>query len=189
MKAKDKDVVSSTATEIVLRPTSENDPSMRLVMKGLGLASAALTIWFLFDGMAIFAPVTVVLAIASWHAFDRTTKIQFNQPMGYLTIEKSPWWSCFIPGGPYFVKRQEQVPLPREEALLERQSGTVTYPVRITPDTMEVRETSAEWFKVKLRLAGGKEFLVWSSRDWNSFVEVRNRVNRAIRENNYRGTN
>lgn len=189
MKAKDKDVVSSTASEIVLRPTNENDLTFRVVLKGLGLASAALTIFMLFDDMAVFAPLTLVMAIASWHMFDRTTKIQFNQPMGHLTIETSPWWSCFIPGGPYFIKRQEQVPLPREEALLERQSGTVTYPVRITPDTMEVRETTAEWFNVKLRLAGGKEFLVWRTQDWNSFVEVKNRVNKAIHENNYPGTN
>jgi hypothetical protein len=175
------DVLSATDTEILLKQL--NHSFYKFILKGVGILAAVSLFGLLSSGKLVSLctiPVLVPLALAAWHLPDRTTRMIFNQPQGYLTIEESPWWSIFIPGGPYYFKDMEQVRLPNRSLILEELSGAQDHNVQVGPSRRELRRSFFESYYVNIPLEDGSEYLLWATNDRQTFELITKRLNHAI---------
>jgi hypothetical protein len=156
-----------------------------VILKGIGVLAAVGLFALLSSGDLVSLcaiPVLGPVALAAWHLPDRKTRIIFNQPHGYLTIEESPYWSIFIPTGPYYFKDTEQVRLPNRALVLDELSGEQEYDVHLGPSRHEFRRVFFESYYVNIPLEDGSEYVLWATNDRATFKIITEKLNLAIDE-------
>ena len=181
MSVQGVDILSATDSEILLKQL--NHSFYKVILKIIGILAAVGLFGLLTTGELVSLcaiPVLGLIALAAWHLPDRTTRIMFNQPRGYLTLEESPLWSIFIPRGPYYFKSKEQVRLPNRELILEELSGEQEFDVQLGLSRREYRRSFFESYYVKIPLEDGSEYLLWATNDRDTFVTITERLNHAI---------
>ena len=187
MEKLERDIERASESEIVLSQFvgAKWIPRILSVLTGISICAMLGSLLDDFDAFYIFMIFTMALfTVICWQMLARVTVIQFNQPMGYLTIKESPWWSICIPAGPSLIKVSTQVPLPKSSPFVEDHSGLMTYPVRTGPDTVEIRQSYINRFQVQLPLDNGKVYTLWTTSDRNTYIEIISRINKAIQDCN-----
>lgn len=190
MNENGQDIVRATDSEFTLT----GDRLLNWICRFLGLMLAVAAVMPAVDaynesdyfseatGGYLLALAGLTAAVAVWQLFDRRTTIRFNQPPGSLTVERSPWWSILIPGGPRLKRRPTRVPLPKSAPVVRDSSGLVIYGVQTGPDTAEIRQSHINRYDVEIPLAGGRVYHLWTTGDRNTCVEIIRRIDRAIQE-------
>ena len=185
MEASGGEIVQSSESELILSKFS----GVKWPWKLLSVLAAILLVvpllmehssLHLFCGSSlIMAPI----AFAFWQYAERTTRIQFNNPVGFLTIDKVLDWGIFIPAGIHFINETIQVPLPSREVLLDVVSGTKKIILNRGPEPGDIQVESADHLQVKVLLEDGDQYIVWSTDDDLIISELVNRINSSIKEN------
>lgn len=180
MSAKGTDILSVTDSELILKQL--NHSFYKVILKGIGVLAAVSLLGLLSSGDMVSLcaiPILGPIALAAWHLPDRVTRIIFNQPQGYLTIEDSPYWSIFIPGGPHYFRSTEQVRLPNRALVLQEQTGAQEYDVQLGSGRREFRRSFFESYYVNIPLEDGSEYLLWATNDRETFITITERLNVA----------
>lgn len=187
-----QDIVYEDNFKIVL----SNSTFLRWLFKGLGLGLSFAYCMFIstlfkfeMDEVALDFCFTTLIALlpalACWQSGDRKTTIQLNQPRGYLTVTKSPWWSILIPAGPYLVQKPTLVPLPKQGIIEADLSGTRKWVIQTGPDKAEIRDMYIKLYSIEIPIVDGKNFIIWRTDDWDTYFEIGFRIKSAI--NDYYG--
>ena len=175
------DILAVTETEILLKQL--NHTFFKVVLKGIGVLVVLFLFGLLSTGELIWLcaiPLLLPLALAAWNLPDRTTRVIFNEPEGYVTIEESAWWSIIIPAGLNYFKTSEQIRLPNRDLVLEKLSGSHDHFVQLGTGRHEMSRSSVESLYVNIPLEDGSNYLLWVTNDQQTFETITERLNYAI---------
>jgi hypothetical protein len=187
MEASGGEIVERSESELVLSKFS----GVKWPWKLLSVLAAVLLVVPLLgehSSLLLFCGSSLIIApivFALWQYAERTTRIQFNNPVGFLTIDKVLDWGIFLPAGIHFINETIQVPLPSREVILEVVSGTEKKILIRKPEPGDIRVESADHLQVKVLLEDGDHYIVWSTDDDLTIAEVVNRINASIKENRW----